>query len=83
MKKAPTGWNCSWNRGSAKLLAVFVVDADEKELLTLLEKRGSPCVNNRPRVVIVGGGFGGLYAARGLAGGSRRYRSGGGVLHCR
>ena len=28
-------------------------------------------------MVIIGGGFGGLYAARGLAGGSRRYRSGG------
>jgi hypothetical protein len=26
----------------------------------------------QPRVVIIGGGFGGLYAARGLAGGSRR-----------
>jgi hypothetical protein len=26
--------------------------------------------DNRPRVVIIGGGFGGLYAARGLAGGS-------------
>jgi hypothetical protein len=31
-------------------------------------------VNNRPRVVIVSGGFGGLYAARGLARGSPRCR---------
>ena len=37
-------------------------------------------MNNRSRVVIVVGAFGGLYAARGLAGGSRRYRSGGGVF---
>jgi hypothetical protein len=37
-------------------------------------------VNNEPRVVIIAGGFDGLCAARGLAGGSRRYRSDGGVL---
>jgi NADH dehydrogenase FAD-containing subunit len=40
-------------------------------------------MNSQPRVVIIGGGVGRLYAARGLAGGSRRYRSGGGVLHFR
>ena len=38
LKKTPTGWNCSWNRGPAKLLAVFVVDTDEKELAMPLEK---------------------------------------------